>query len=380
MDSGRPLKIGITCYPSVGGSGILASALGEDLARRGHEVHFISYERPFRMPADAPRLFFHPVVINDYGLFKYPDYTLPLSVKMAEVSRDHQLDVLHVHYAVPHATAAILARSMLPPEQQPRVVTTLHGTDTTLLGADPGYGPAIRHALTHSDAVTTVSNFLKQETQRVLGFDGPMEVIHNFFEPRPARRSRQEMRRELGLRDEVMILHSSNLRPVKRIDLLLETVARIRPRESFKLVILAGGNFAPFTADVRRLGLADRVIVRENVTDIEDYLQAADFGLFTSESESFCLSILEAMCFGCPSVAPQVGGIPEVVQDKISGMLLPFGDSDQLARAAENLIQNPTLRASLGRAAQTRARDYFSAEIIVPRYEALYRRVCAEAR
>ena len=340
----RPLKIGITCYPSVGGSGILASALGEELARRGHEVHFISYERPFRMPADAPRLFFHPVVINDYGLFKYPDYTLPLSVKMAEVSRDHQLDILHVHYAVPHATAAILARAMLPPEQQPRVVTTLHGTDTTLLGADPGYGPAIHHALTHSDAVTTVSHFLKQETQRVLGFDGPMEVIHNFFEPRPPRRSREEVRRELGLRDEVMILHSSNLRPVKRIDLLLETVARIRPRESFKLVILAGGSFAPFAADVRRLGLEDRVIVRENVTDIEDYLQAADLGLFTSETESFCLSILEAMCFACPSVAPQVGGIPEVVQDKITGLLLPFGDSEKLAHAAENLIQNPTLR------------------------------------
>jgi len=161
MDSGRLLKIGITCYPSVGGSGILASALGEELARRGHEVHFISYGKPFRMPADAPRLFFHPVVINDYGLFKYPDYTLPLSVKMAEVSRDHQLDILHVHYAVPHATAAILARSMLPPEQQPRVVTTLHGTDMTLLGADPGYGPAIHHALTRSDAVTVVSSFFE---------------------------------------------------------------------------------------------------------------------------------------------------------------------------------------------------------------------------
>ena len=148
----------------MGGSGILASALGEELARRGHEVHFISYERPFRMPANAPRLFFHPVVINNYGLFKYPDYTLPLSVKMAEVSRACQLDILHVHYAVPHATAAMLARSMLPPEQQPRVVTTLHGTDTTLLGCDPGYGPAIHHALTHSDAVTVVSTFLKQET------------------------------------------------------------------------------------------------------------------------------------------------------------------------------------------------------------------------
>ena len=233
MDSGPPLRIGITCYPSVGGSGILASTLGENLARRGHEVHFISYERPFRMPTEAPRLFFHPVVINDYGLFKYPDYTLPLSVKMAEVSRDHRLDILHVHYAVPHATAAILARSMLPPAQQPRVVTTLHGTDTTLLGSDPGYGPAIHHALTHSDAVTTVSTYLKTETQRVLGFNRPMEVIHNFFEPRAPRRSREEVRRELGLREEVMVLHSSNLRPVKRIDLLLETMARVRPRESF---------------------------------------------------------------------------------------------------------------------------------------------------
>jgi N-acetyl-alpha-D-glucosaminyl L-malate synthase BshA len=372
----RPLKIGITCYPSVGGSGILASALGVELANHGHEVHFISYERPFRMPADAPRLFFHPVVINDYGLFKYPDYTLPLSVKMAEVSRDHRLDILHVHYAVPHATAAILARSMLPPAQQPRVVTTLHGTDTTLLGADPGYGPAIHHALTHSDAVTVVSNFLKQETQRVLGFDGPMEFIHNFFEPRPPRRSREEVRRELGLRDEVLIFHSSNLRPVKRIDLLLETAARIRPRESFKLLILAGGSFAPFAADVRRLELEDRVIVRENVMDIEDYLQAADLGLFTSESESFCLSILEAMCFGCPSIASQIGGIPEVMQDQISGRLVPFGDVGQMACAAQELIQQPTLRAALGRAAQARARELFSAAVIVPRYEALYRRVC----
>src|SRR5271170_5114740 len=285
MDSGPRLKIGITCYPSVGGSGVLASALGEDLARRGHEVHFISYERPFRLPESAPRLYFHQVKVSNYELFKYPDYTLPLSVKMAEVSRDHRLDLLHVHYAVPHATAAILARSMLPPEQQPCVITTLHGTDTTLLGADPGYGPAIHHALTHSDAVTVVSHFLEQETQRVLGFDGPMEVIHNFFEPRPALRSRAEVRRKLGLHEEAIVLHASNLRPVKRIDLLLETVARIRPRESFKLVILAGGSFAPFTADVHRLGLEDRVIVRENVLEIEDYLQAADLGLFTSVSE-----------------------------------------------------------------------------------------------
>jgi len=376
MNSNRPLKIAVTCYPSVGGSGVVASMLGEELARRGHEVHFISYERPFRLPANAPRIHFHPVVINDYGLFKYPDYTLPLSVKMAEVSRDHQLDILHVHYAVPHATAAILARSMLPLEQQPRIVTTLHGTDTTLLGADPGYGPAIHHALTHSDAVTTVSAYLKQETQRVLGFDGPLEVIHNFFTPRTPSRSRAEVRRELGLRDEVMLLHLSNLRPVKRIDLLLETAARIQPRESFKLVILSGGNFAAFAGDVRRLGLEDRIIVRENISDIEDYLQAADLGLFTSENESFCLSILEAMCFGCPSVSTRVGGIPEVIQDNRTGLLVPFGAPDLLAAAVENLIQNPSLRASLGQAAMAHAIATFSANIIVPQYENTYRRVC----
>jgi len=370
------LRIGITCYPSVGGSGILATALGKDLARRGHDVHFICYERPFRLRVDGPRLHFHRVVINDYGLFKYPDYTLPLSVRMAEVSRDQRLDVLHVHYAVPHATAAILARSMLPREQQPCVVTTLHGTDTTLLGYDPGYAPAIRHALINSDAVTTVSESLKRETQRVFDFDDSIDVIHNFFVPRPPRRSREEVRRELGLGDEVVVLHSSNLRPGKRIDLLLETVARVHPLNAFRLLILAGEPFAPFSEQVQRLGLTECVIVREKVTDIEDYLQVADIGLFTSETESFCLSILEAMCFGCPSVSTRVGGIPEVVEDNQSSVLIPFGDVAALAGALEGLIDDKTRRSALGRAAQARARERFSAEVIVPRYEALYRRLC----
>ncbi len=377
MTTSRPLKIGITCYPSVGGSGVLASALGEELAGRGHEVHFISYERPFRIPHDLPRLQFHPVVINDYGLFKYPDYTLPLSVKMAEVSRDYGLDVLHVHYAVPHATAAILARDMLPPERRPRVVTTLHGTDTTLLGRDAGYGPAIRHALERSDAVTTVSAFLERETRRLLAVERPIEVIHNFFAPRAPKHSREEVRRELGLKDEALILHASNLRPLKRIDLLLETAARLRPRESFKLLILAGDDFGPFQSEVARLGLTDRVIVRERVTEMEDYLQAADVGLFTSETESFCLGILEAMFFGCPSVATAVGGIPEVTISGETGLLIPFGDADALARAVESLLHNPARRAAFGQAAQARAREKFTAATIVPLYEDLYRRVCA---
>jgi len=376
MASTNALKIGITCYPSVGGSGILASALGENLARLGHEVHFISYERPFRLPADLDRLHFHPVVINDYDLFKYPDYTLPLSVKMAEVSRDFGLDVLHVHYAVPHATAAILAREMLPAEQQPRLVTTLHGTDTTLLGQDAGYGPAIRHALNRSDAVTAVSGFLKSETHRLLDFTGNIEVIHNFFEPRAPQRSRESVRRELGLRDdEVLILHSSNLRPLKRIDLLLETIARIRAPDSCKLLILAGGRFEPFIDQVRRLGLENQVIVRENVNVIEDYLQSADLALITSDTESFCLSILEAMFFACPSVATNVGGIPEVLEDGVTGLLAPAGDAAALARAVEGLMRDRKQRTALGQAAKARAIAKFSAATIVPRYETLYRRV-----
>lgn len=377
MAGDRPLRIGITCYPSVGGSGIMASELGEELAERGHEVHFISYERPFRVPVDRPRLMFHPVVINDYGLFKYPDYTLPLSVKMAEVTRECGLDVLHVHYAVPHATAAILARDMLPRGQRPRVVTTLHGTDTTLLGRDPGYGPAISHALARSDAVTTVSHYLLEETRAAMGVTRPIDVIYNFFEPRTPRRSRAAVRRELGIGRGAMLLHASNLRAPKRIDLLLETVARLRPRGAFKLVVLAGASFDPWRRVVRRLGLEDRVIVRERVTDIEDYLQAADLGLFTSEMESFCVSILEAMNFGCPSVAPAVGGIPEVTISGKTGVLVPFGDVETAARAVETLMQRPALRRKLGAAAKARARKLFSAAAIVPRYEALYRRVCA---
>lgn len=378
MTALRPLKIGITCYPSVGGSGILASELGEELAARGHEIHFISYEPPFRMPADNPRVFFHPVVVNSYNLFKHPDYTLPLSVKMAEVSRDYGLDVLHVHYAVPHATAAFLARSMLHQEHRLKIITTLHGTDTTLLGRDPGYGPAIAHALENSDAITTVSEFMRAETVRVLGVRRPIEVIHNFFEPHPPGRARTEVRRELGLADgEAMLLHLSNLRALKRIDLLLATVAAIRPRDSFKLVILAGDSFAPFQAEVQRLGLAGRVIVRERISAIDDYLQAADVGLFTSEVESFCLSILEMMSIGCPSAAFAVGGIPEVVTSGETGLLVPFGDTAALTRAVESLLADPARRAALGGAAQQRARQHFSAAVIVPRYEALYRRVCA---
>ncbi len=380
MPPQRPLKIGITCYPSVGGSGILATTLGEELAVRGHEIHFISYERPFRLPHNVPRLHFHPVEINRYELFKYPDYTLPLSVKLAETSRDYGLDLIHAHYAVPHATAALLARDMLPPESAPKVITTLHGTDTTLLGKDPGYGPAIHHALEAADGITAVSEFLRTETQRVMGVQRPIEVIHNFFTPRRPARSRAAVRQELGVAEhEVLLFHSSNLRPLKRIDVLLAAFARVQTRAPCKLLILAGADFRPFAADVARLGLSDRVIVRENISAIEDYIQATDLGFFTSESESFCLSILEAMAFKCPCVATNVGGIPEVNIDGTTGILVPLGDTAGLVEALVALVSDPVLRARLGSAAQQRAAQVFSAEVIVERYLEFYYQVCAEA-
>ncbi len=229
---------------------------------------------------------------------------------------------------------------------------------------------------TCSDAVTTVSDFLKQETHKLLAVDRPIDVIHNFFAPRPPRRTRAEVRADLGVGDEPMLLHCSNLRPVKRIDLLLETAQRLNACVAFKLVILAGESFSPFVEEVHRRGLEDSVIVREKVNDIEEYLQAADLGLFTSESESFCLSILEGMFFGCPSVSTCVGGIPEVVDHNVTGLLVPPGDAAALAGAVESLLGDSNRRMSFGRAGQRRACERFSAEVIVPRYEALYRRVC----
>ncbi|MBL8877465.1 MAG: N-acetyl-alpha-D-glucosaminyl L-malate synthase BshA [Phycisphaerae bacterium] len=373
------LRIGITCYPSVGGSGILATSLGEELALRGHEVHFISYERPFRLKLPTERISFHPVEINDYGLFKYPDYTLPLSVKMAEVAAQHKLDILHVHYAVPHATAAILARSMLPESTRPKVVTTLHGTDTTLLGKDPGYAPALRHALASSDALTAVSTFLANETRRLLDAGRAIEVIPNFIVPRTPLLTREQVRADLGIAaDQTLLIHSSNLRPGKRIDLLLESVALLPNRDSFRLLILAGESFEPHRALARRLGLESQILVRERVAEVEEFMQAADLSLITSESESFCLSILEAMWFGCPSISTNVGGIPEVIQSGHTGVLVPFGDPSAFAHAIEDLKNNPARRAALGQAARASAHAQFSAAKIVPRYETLYRRMCDE--
>ena len=334
------------------GSGILASSLGVDLARRGHDVHFISYERPFRLPPDSP-LRYHPVRINAYGLFKYPrlhpaplrengrSEPSPSTRRVARPLRGAARDRRH-----PRAID-------LPPELRLKVVATLHRTDTTLLGRDPGYGPAIRHALECSDAVTVVSEYLRDETRRLLGFRPADRFGAQLLRAAPPPRTRDEVRQELGVMDEAVVLHTRTLRPVKRVDLLLRGRRGCAPRANrFRLVILAGEGFAPFADDVRRLGLEGQVMVLERVPDIEEYLQAADLGLFASDSESFCLSILEAMCFGCPSVATRVGGIPEVVEDGISGLpLVPPGDAAGLARAVGALSAGPAPPRAMGAAA-----------------------------
>src|SRR5256714_3716783 len=369
----RPLKIGITCFPLIGGSGILATALGTELAARGHDIHFFSHAKPVRLDLSLPRIQFHEVDIGHATVFPCPDYTLPLAVKMAEVGEAKALDIFHVHYAVPHATAAFLATEMIG-AGAPKVVTTLHGTDTTLLGPNPQYRAAIKHALIHSDAVTTVSESLRRQTEETFRLRDEIQVIPNFFTPNRSNKSREEVRRELGIGDrEFLVVHMSNLRATKRIDLLLRVVAAAAHRNRVRLLILAGAPFTPFRALVGELGLRDNVIVKEDAAVVEDFLPASDAGLYTSENESFGLSILETMFFARPVVAFRIGGIPEVAGD--AAHLHEFGDVAGMAKSLDSLIDAPQTARQNGQHAPERAERPFTAGQIVPQYEALYRRI-----
>ena len=372
MDA-RPLKIGITCFPLIGGSGILATALGTELAGRGHEVHFFSHAKPVRLDLSLPRVHFHQVTVGQNTVFPCPDYTLPLAVKMAEVGQAKSLNIFHVHYAVPHATAGFLATEMIG-ANAPKLVTTLHGTDTTLLGPNPQYRAAIEHALIHSDAVTTVSESLRRQTQEIFRLHGEIQVIPNFFTPSPSSRSRAEVRRALRISDnQFLVVHMSNLRPTKRIDLLLRVIAATAHRDRIRLLILAGASFSHFAPLMDELGLRDHVIVKEDAAVVEDYLPAADAGLYTSENESFGLSILETLFFGKPVVAFQIGGIPEVVGD--AAYLHPFGDISAMAASLDVLLESPAAARQMGERGRQRAETNFTADRVVPQYEALYRSV-----
>ena len=379
----KKLAIGIVCYPSVGGSGIVATQLGTELARLGHKVHFISYDEPFKLDAEMPNIFFHKVSFSGYELFKYPDYTLPLAVKMVEISKKYKLDILHVHYAVPHATAALLAKSIANEEHLPfpHVVTTLHGTDITLLGRDKTVMPVIKYSIESSCGVTTVSESLKKDTQKVLKTKKDIQVIHNFYQPKVPTKTPAAIRKSLGISPEdFLVIHLSNLRPVKRIPDLLEIMNLVKNEKHIKLLVLAGADFSPFMPLVKKYGLEDRIIIKSKVQDIENYIPAADIGVYTSEEESFGMGILETMSYGKPVLASRAGGIPEFMQNGKTGYLFPVGDTKAYAEKLRALSHDKALTAELGENAKKIAEDGFTPAKKVCEYVQYYRKVIQEGK
>lgn len=371
------LKIGIVCYPSIGGSGIVATSLGNELAKLGHKVHFISYDKPFRIDLKNKNISYHQVKVNEYQVFRYPDYTLPLAEKIGMINHDFGLDILHVHYAVPHATAALLAKDVAKSLKQkfPKVVTTLHGTDITLLARDPNLDSIIKYSIEESNGVTAVSESLKKDTLNVLKTKKPIEVIYNSYSPKSITKNPGQIRKELKIRqDDFLAIHISNLRPVKRIPDLLQIIKLI-PNPKFKLLILAGSDFTDFLPLVKKWNIQSRVKVVPSVLDIQNYINAADVGLYTSEKESFGMGILETMFYKKPVIAAKTGGVPEVVENNKTGFLLPIGDTKGFVKKLNLLLKQPELAKEMGQAGFIRAQTNFSNEKIVSKYLEYYKNV-----
>lgn len=374
------MRIGISCYPTHGGSGVVATELGLRLAERGHSVAFVSYSAPLRLGVLPPRVCFHEVAIEEYPLLKQFPYTLALASKLAEVARSHRLRILHVHYAIPFAAAAILAKQIAP-ELDLKVVTTLHGTDITLVGSNDSFRPVTAFCIERSDAVTAVSYALRAETTRVFGITRPIEVIPNFVDPGHYRNAQPaawpgDGGAAAGGERVPVIVHISNYRPVKRVTDVIRVFARVVAEQPARLVLVGDGpDLGPATDLARELGVLDRIRLIGVVDDVAPYLSGADLLLLPSQSESFGLVALEALAAGVPVIASRVGGLPEVVQDGVSGYLFPPGDVEGMARQAVALLRDRSLAERLGRAGAERAADRYPPERIVPRFEELYHRV-----
>lgn len=369
------MKVGITCYPTYGGSGAVATELGIALAARGHEVHFITYEHPFRLPNFLPRVFFHEVSIGNYPLFEYPPYDLALAVRMHDVVLSQKLDLLHVHYAIPHATSAWIAKEMLREQGQTLpVVTTLHGTDITIVGQDHSYQAITRFSIERSDRITSVSQWLKDETIRAFGCgNSRVDVVPNFVDPVVFDRARYtpDLHNELGGGLPVL-MHISNFRPVKRVRDVIRVFARIRERIPCVMVMVGDGPDRGAAEDeARTLGVAEHVRFLGKIDAVAPLLAAADLYVFPSESESFGLSALEALACGVPVVAARVGGVPEVVRDGITGTLVELGDVDGMAAAGIALLE-PQRWREVSAAAAKDARERFSTHDVVAQYERIY--------
>jgi len=362
------MRIGISCYPTHGGSGVVATELGKHLAERGHEVSFISYSSPLRLTQRPPGVCFHEVTIEEYPLLKQFPYGFALASKMVEVARSHDLDILHAHYAIPFAAAAVLAR-LIASERHLKVVTTLHGTDISLVGGNRSFRPVTTFAIESSDAVTAVSSHLREETFRLLGVKRDIRVIPNFIDPQ-----RYE---ERGRRDgPPTLIHISNFRPLKRAKDVVEIFKKVAARTDARMAFVGDGpDLSEVMYRVEQEGLTDRVTYHGVVDEVAPILMQAHLFLLPSESESFGLAALEAMAAGVPPIASRVGGLPEVVEDGVSGFLCPLGDVDAMAERCLELLGDRARLERFSRAARHRAVTVFHFGPIVGRYEELYREV-----
>ncbi|HUP64952.1 MAG TPA: N-acetyl-alpha-D-glucosaminyl L-malate synthase BshA [Thermoanaerobaculia bacterium] len=375
------MRVGITCYPTFGGSGVVATELGIALAHRGIDVHFISYALPSRLSLLHERIRFHEVSMMNYPLFDaFPPYTLALATKMAEVAAYEELDILHVHYAIPHAISAYLAKQMIA-DHPLRVVTTLHGTDITLVGRDPGYLPITKFGIESSDGVTAVSESLRQETIASLSVDAPIEVIHNFVDPARFRRSDSFVCRGFIKPGERLLGHVSNFRPVKRVIDVLEVFLRVNRKTPARLVMVGDGpersRAEAFCRDQR---IAERVLFLGNVPELEEVVGSFDLFLLPSETESFGMAALEALASEVPVIASRAGGLPEVVDHGVNGYLTPVGAVDEMAERALELLSDDEKRRRFGVAGRAAATERFHVDRIVPKYIAFYEEVMKAER
>jgi len=379
------MKIGITCYPTYGGSGVVATELGIELAARGHQVHFITSSQPFRLTGREANIHFHEVSVSTYPLFEYPPYDLALATRMAEVADFYSLDLLHVHYAIPHSVSALLASEMIEAHSLPArrrrlpFITTLHGTDITLVGLDPSYLPITRFGIERSHGVTAISAHLRDRTREAFGIEGEVEVIRNFVNCDLYTRKPDlvaEMRPRFADPGEHLFVHLSNFRPVKRVLDVVEVFARVSQAMPARLMLIGDGPDRSAAEHLAlRHGVQDRIHFLGKQDNVHDLLPLADLMLMPSQMESFGLAALEAMACGVPAIATRVGGVPELIDHGRNGMLFEIGDVAAMAEAAIALLSDPARLQQMSQAARRTAQEQFCTTRIIPLYEAYYKRV-----
>lgn len=374
------MRIGMVCYPTYGGSGVLATELGQALARKGHSVHFISYALPMRLDRYQDNIFYHEVETPAYPLFEFNQYTLSLAGKIIDVAKYENLEVLHVHYAIPHAVSGYLAKEIMQGSNPLSLITTLHGTDITLVGLEPNFHPIIKFALERSDVVTAVSGFLQEKTRQNFNAETPITVIPNFVDTKLYKRVEcTQLQKQLNINDEFVLMHVSNFRPVKRVQDCVRILEEVRKTVPAKLVFVGDG---PERSDaerlVRELGLWDHVKFLGKQSALPEILSIADIFLLPSQSESFGLSALEAMSCEVPVIATNIGGVPEVVGHGECGYIAELGDVQRMARYCVELFTTPKKLAAFRANARKRAVQHYDIDLIVPMYEEVYLRSLQE--